>query len=107
MYNYIDKLFKKDMAYVCLCDSDKIKEGRASKQPCEHRSYDQKKNVELFAMMLNRKFNENEAIVRFKGAMDSDNTTMRDPTLFRIKLAPHYRQKDNMWFGQHTTSILQ
>ncbi len=94
MYNYIDKLFKKDMAYVCLCDSDKIKDGRASKRPCEHRFYDQKKNVELFAMMLNRKFNENEAIVRFKGAMDSDNTTMRDPTLFRIKLAPHYRQKD-------------
>ena len=42
--------------------------------------------------MLKGNYKENEIIIRFKGDMSSDNTTLRDPTLLRIKESPHYRQ---------------
>ena len=39
--------------------------------------------------MFDGSFNENDAIIRFKGDMASKNTAMRDPTLFRIIDAYH------------------
>ena len=42
--------------------------------------------------MLKGEYKENEIIIRFKGDMSSDNTTLRDPMLLRIKESPHYRQ---------------
>jgi glutamyl-tRNA synthetase len=42
--------------------------------------------------MLKGELDEGDAVIRFKGDMESENTTMRDPTLMRIKKDRHYRQ---------------
>ena len=39
--------------------------------------------------MFDGSFDQNDAIIRFKGDMSDQNTTMRDPTLFRIIEGEH------------------
>ena len=38
-------------------------------------------------------FKEGQALLRFRGNMQSGNTTMRDPALFRINTKRHARQE--------------
>lgn len=94
LYNYARAMIEGGKAYVCLCDGEKIKEGRASGIPCEHKAQNASTNMGLWDKMMKKEFNENEAILRFNSDMKAINTTMRDPTLFRIKKAWHYRQGD-------------
>jgi glutamyl-tRNA synthetase len=77
-----------------LCEQDEIKENRSRMKECAHRKQSTQKNSELWREMLAGKFDEGEAILRYKGDMGSDNTVMRDPTLFRIIKDDHYRQKN-------------
>jgi len=91
-YEMCRKLFEKDHAYVCMCSPDKLKKDRFSKIECEHRKQKAKENLALFEKMLGGKFDEGGALVRLKGDMRSENTTLRDPAIFRIKKAEHYRQ---------------
>ncbi|MGC8662584.1 MAG: glutamate--tRNA ligase [Candidatus Micrarchaeia archaeon] len=92
VYNFAKKLIEKGKAYVCLCEPDVIKRDRFDGIECVHREHSVEKNKELFEEMLEGKFEEGKAILRFKGDLKSPNTTMRDPTLFRIKKAYHYKQ---------------
>jgi len=61
---------------------------------CRERSIDE--NLRLFNLLKEGKI---KAVLRLKGDMKSQNTSMRDPTLFRINLDPHpivgkrYRRK--------------
>lgn len=97
LYEYAEKAISKGKAYVCLCDGDTVKEGRASGVGCEHKKQSAKQNMELWKKMLADGFKDNEAILRLNSEMDAVNTTMRDPTLFRIKHTPHYRQGKKYW----------
>ena len=94
MYAYAKELINKDGAYVCLCSADKIKDMRSKGLGCEHKLQDTGENLALWKKMIDREFEENQAILRFNGRMDDQNTAMRDPTLFRIKKHAHYRQGD-------------
>ncbi|MFA5108308.1 MAG: glutamate--tRNA ligase [Candidatus Micrarchaeia archaeon] len=93
-YELADELMLKGMAYVCTCSQDEIKKGRESGKRCDCQCKMPEENVIDFRKMMNGKFTTGQAIVRYKGDMKSDNTVMRDPTLFRIIDAPHFRQKD-------------
>ncbi len=87
-----EDLIKKGRAYVCTCAADQIKKNRLKKQECECR---EKNSLDLWKDML-----EGEPyILRFKGDMRSENTTLRDPTLFRVINHPHYRlgEKYKAW----------
>lgn len=86
------ELLAKGHAYVCTCGSEKVKKERAEQRECEHRHNTPERNTTLFDDMLNGKFDEGGAIVRFRGDMKALDATFRDPTLFRIKKAEHYRQ---------------
>lgn len=101
MYGYARQLMKDGRAYVCTCPGDTIKKNRFEGNPCAHRDADAGTNLSLFERMLNGGFGEGEAVVRFMGDMASENTAMRDPTLFRIKKVRHYRQGDKyvVWPG--------
>lgn len=92
MYRYAEMLVAKNGAYVCMCNGETIKEMRASGIGCKHKGQGIEENLILWKRMLNKEFEENQAILRFNGKMDSLNTAMRDPTLFRIKKHTHYRQ---------------
>ncbi|MEM4194995.1 MAG: glutamate--tRNA ligase [Candidatus Anstonellales archaeon] len=94
LYEFAEKLISLGKAYVCLCGQDEIKENRKKMKECVHRKQSIQKNTELWKDMLSGKFDEGEAILRYKGNMQSENTVMRDPTLFRIIKGEHYRQKN-------------
>ncbi len=89
MYDVVKRMIEQGFAYVCQCSKEKISEYRKQKKPCECRLMDVEKRMELFDELLNGKENW---IIRFKGNMEDDNTTMRDPTLFRKIDAEHYKQ---------------
>ncbi len=94
MYKYADMMISKGNAYVCMCSAEEAGLGREKGEICRHKKQTSNQNSELWKRMLIGEFAENEATLRLNGDMQSLNTTMRDPILFRIKSSTHYRQGD-------------
>jgi glutamyl-tRNA synthetase len=84
-------LIENGNAYACMCSEDEIKERREKLEECKHRSNSKDENMAIFNDMLSGKYNESDVIIRLMGDMASQNASFRDPTLFRIKKANHYR----------------
>ncbi|MHA1684820.1 MAG: glutamate--tRNA ligase [Candidatus Heimdallarchaeaceae archaeon] len=93
-YNYARSLLEKAKAYVCLCEKEKIALNRREGKACPCRNHTVEQNLELFDKMLEGHFNPGEAVVRFKGDMQSKNTVLRDPVILRISHTPHCIQGD-------------
>lgn len=75
-------------AYVCTCKGESISKNRREMKSCKCSLGDIQHNIERWEWMF-EKYKPGEAIVRFRGDMNSDNTVMRDPTLIRIIEAKH------------------
>jgi glutamyl-tRNA synthetase len=88
LYEYGKKLIMANGAYVCTCPQKMIHDLRAKGLPCECRK-DPDIAIERFRKVFDGSFNQNDAIIRFKGDMSDQNTAMRDPTLFRIIKSNH------------------
>jgi glutamyl-tRNA synthetase len=88
LHSYGKKLIELDGAYVCTCSQDRIHDLRGKRLPCECRQ-DHATALERLDKMFGGSYDQNEAIVRFKGDMADQNTAMRDPTLFRIIEGDH------------------
>ncbi len=89
LYKYGRELIEKGYAYVCLSPKEEINRARREGMELPDRRRSVEENLELFDRMLEGEFDEGEAVVLFKGDMRSENTRMRDPTLFRICKKPH------------------
>lgn len=92
LYQLAEQLIQQSQAYICSCSQEEIKKNRELMQPCACRNKTTKKNMAGWKEMLERKFKEGEVILRLKGDMASNNGVMRDPVIFRICYAPHFRQ---------------
>ncbi|MFA5247618.1 MAG: glutamate--tRNA ligase family protein, partial [Candidatus Micrarchaeia archaeon] len=92
-YAYALQMIQKGKAYVCFCPQATMKELRGSQKECDCRKKAVEENKDEWEGMLNGRYRHNQAVLRFAGDMASLNTVMRDPVLFRILDAPHYRQK--------------
>ncbi len=94
-YEMAEKLIKKDKSYVCTCED--VQESRRLGIPCTCRSHTKKVNLDLWKEMSKEK--EGFAILRLKIDLKHQNTTMRDPTIFRIIEEKHARQgkKYRVW----------
>ena len=90
-YKYAEKIIDDNQAYVCSCSQDTIKENRKNGVECEHRYKNPDKNLELWQNMF--KARAEKYVLRLKGNMQSPNTTLRDPVIFRIIDMPHPRKK--------------
>ncbi|MBU0472423.1 MAG: glutamate--tRNA ligase [Nanoarchaeota archaeon] len=88
-YRFCDKLINLGKAYICTCPQEKIREGRMSGKPCDCRYNHIRENLIAWKNMPDYK--EGEAIVRLKIDLKHKNSTMRDPTIFRIIKKPHCR----------------
>ena len=88
LHIYGKKLINKNKAYVCTCDQTTIHQFRSKGISCHCRK-DIENNLENSDKIFNGYYHQNQAIIRFKGNMTSNNTAMRDPTLFRIIEASH------------------
>ena len=98
LYEYAIELIKMGMAYVDSLSEEEIREYRGSVTEAGKRSkYAQrsvKENLELFEKMKNGEFEEGEHILRAKIDMSAANMKMRDPLLYRIRHAHHFRAGD-------------
>ena len=97
-YDKCVEMIKKNYAYVCTCKRDTISKNRKEMVSCECSMGDVKQNEERWERMF-KKYKPGEAIVRFRGDMESKNTVMRDPVLFRINDARHARlaEEHRVW----------
>ena len=98
LYEYATELIKMDKAYVDSLDEEQIREFRGSVTEAGKRSKYAKRSIEenlkLFEKMKNGEFKEGEHVLRAKIDMSAANMKMRDPLLYRIRHAHHFRTGD-------------
>ncbi|MCM0650512.1 glutamine--tRNA ligase/YqeY domain fusion protein [Clostridium swellfunianum] len=100
IYDYAVQLIKKGKAYVDDLSADEIREYRGTltepgkDSPYRNRSIEE--NLTIFAQMKNGEFPNGAKVLRAKIDMASPNMNMRDPVIYRIIHAEHYRT-GNEW----------
>jgi glutaminyl-tRNA synthetase len=98
MYAYAEQLIQDDKAYVDSLSADQIREHRGSLtspgKDSPHRGRSIEENLDLFRRMRAGAFADGAHVLRAKIDMASPNINMRDPTLYRIRHAPHHRTGD-------------
>jgi len=99
LYDFALRLIKLGKAYVCSLNEEEIREYRGTvtqagkESPYKNRPIEE--NLDLFARMKAGEFKNGEHVLRAKIDMANPNMKMRDPLLYRIKHAHHYRTGDN------------
>ena len=98
LYEYAQQLIKMGKAYVDSLSEEEIRQYRGTVTEAGKRSkYAQRsveENLDLFERMKNGEFKEGEHILRAKIDMSAANMKMRDPLLYRIRHAEHFRTGD-------------
>ena len=98
IHAYAVELIKMGKAYVDSLSEDEIREFRGSVTEIGKRSkYAQRsieENLELFERMRSGEFKDGEHVLRAKIDMSAANMKMRDPLLYRIRHAHHFRTGD-------------
>jgi len=88
-YEYALKVIKDGKAYMCFCDDEAIKLSRGEGLACKCRSHSIEENLRYWNEYST--YEEGKAILRLKIDLEHQNSTMRDPTIFRIIDTPHAR----------------
>mgnify|MGYP006196787631 CR=1 FL=1 len=98
MYAYAVQLIKDGKAYVDSLNEEEIRQYRGTvtepgrESPYRNRSVEE--NLDLFERMRKGEFADGAHVLRAKGDLASPNMKMRDPLLYRIRHAHHYRTGD-------------
>jgi len=96
LHGYAVELIEKGKAYVCDWSSEEIAANRgtlteaATASPGRTRPVEE--NRDLFARMTAGEFEEGSRSLRAKIDLGSSVLTMRDPVIYRIQKAQHYRR---------------
>ncbi len=97
-YEYAIRLIQKGKAYVDSLSADEIRQFRGTltepgkDSPYRNRSVEE--NLDLFRRMRAGEFPDGAHVLRAKIDMASPNINLRDPVLYRIRRARHYRTGD-------------
>ena len=98
MYNFAEHLIKTGKAYVDSATEDEIREARGTVmepgRPTAYRARSIEENLDLFRRMRAGEFPDGAHVLRGKIDLTSANMLMRDPILYRIRHAKHYRTGD-------------
>ena len=98
IYDYAIQLIKMDKAYVDSVDEEQMRELRGTVTQAgkrsEFASRSIEENLDLFEKMKNGEFKDGEHVLRAKIDMGAANMKMRDPLLYRIRHAHHFRAGD-------------
>ncbi len=95
LYNFAERLITKGLAYVDSLTADEMRSYRGTltepgkNSPYRDRSVEE--NLTLFRQMRAGEFPDGTHVLRAKIAMASPNMNLRDPVLYRIRHAAHYR----------------
>ena len=98
MYEYAVQLVRHGDAYVDSLSPEEISRYRGSwtepGKDSPHRDRPVEENLELLERMKDGEFEEGEHVLRAKIDMAHSNQNMRDPVMYRIVHAEHYRTGD-------------
>ncbi len=98
LYQWAELLIEKGLAYVDSLSEEEIREYRgtvtAPGRPSPHRDRSPEENLDLFRRMKAGEFEDGAHVLRAKIDMAHHNMVMRDPVLYRIRHADHYRRGD-------------
>ncbi|MGD9969599.1 MAG: glutamine--tRNA ligase/YqeY domain fusion protein [Sulfuricurvum sp.] len=98
LYEYAKQLIKMGKAYVDSLTEEEIREYRGTvTEPGRRSKYAERsveENLDLLERMKNGEFKDGEHVLRAKIDMSAANMKMRDPLLYRIRHAHHYRTGD-------------
>jgi len=98
LYDYAIELIKMGKAYVDSLTEEEIREYRGTvTEPGRRSKYAERsveENLDLFERMKKGEFKDSEHVLRAKIDMSAANMKMRDPLLYRIRHAHHYRAGD-------------
>ena len=98
LYQFARQLIQDGLAYVDSLSEEEIRDYRGTvttagrESPYRNRSIAE--NLDLFDRMRKGEFPDGAHVLRAKGDMASPNMKMRDPLLYRIRHADHYRTGD-------------
>ena len=98
MYECAVELIKRGKAYVCDLSAEEWDEYRGDlanpgkDSPGRKRSVEE--NLDLFARMRAGEFEDGAKVLRARIDMASPNINMRDPVIYRIRRAHHFRHGD-------------
>ncbi|WP_121626383.1 glutamine--tRNA ligase/YqeY domain fusion protein [Poseidonibacter antarcticus] len=99
IYDYAVQLIKMGKAYVDSLTEEQIREYRGTVKEAGKRSeYANRtieENLDLLERMKNGEFKDGEHVLRAKIDMSAANMKMRDPLLYRIRHAHHFRTGDD------------
>ncbi|HOI44291.1 MAG TPA: glutamine--tRNA ligase/YqeY domain fusion protein [Candidatus Aminicenantes bacterium] len=96
LYDFAVDLIKKGKAYVCDLNTEQVREYRGTisqpgmESPWRNRPVEE--NLDLFSRMRAGEFPDGSRTLRAKIDMAHPNLLLRDPLMFRIRRAGHYRR---------------
>ena len=100
MYAFAEHLIRRGEAYVDSSSEAEIREARGTVtepgRPTKYRDRSVEENLDLFRRMRAGEFPDGAHVLRAKIDLASPNMIMRDPVLYRIRHAHHYR-RGNEW----------
>ncbi len=98
MYGYAQQLIRDGKAYVDSLSADEIRDYRGTlTEPGRNSPYRERppdESLDLFGRMRAGDFPDGAHVLRARIDMASPNINMRDPTLYRIRHAPHHNTGD-------------
>ena len=98
LFAFAEKLIRKGQSYVDSLTAEEVREYRGTlteagrESPYRERSIEE--NLDLFSRMRSGEFEDGTYVLRAKIDMASPNMNLRDPALYRIRKAIHYRTGD-------------
>jgi glutaminyl-tRNA synthetase len=97
-YEFAERLIEDGRAYVDSLSEEEIRAYRGTvKEPGQNSPYRDRsveENLDLFRRMRAGEFPDGAHVLRAKMDMAASNMKMRDPLLYRIRHASHYRRGD-------------
>src|SRR5688572_28191378 len=94
-YRNAERLVQRGRAYVDSLDDEQIREYRGTLttpgKPSPHRGRSIDENLDLLRRMRAGEFPDGAHVLRGMGDLSNPNMKMRDPLLYRIRHADHYR----------------
>jgi glutaminyl-tRNA synthetase len=98
LYDFAEALIRKGVAFVCDLNAEEVTATRGTLtkpgQPSPYRNRSIEENLDLFRGMRAGEFPDGSKSLRAKIDMADPNLLMRDPVMYRIRRAHHYRRGD-------------
>jgi glutaminyl-tRNA synthetase len=99
LYQFALNLIRKGQAYVCDLSAEEVSETRGTLtepgRESPFRGRPTEENLDLFRRMRAGEFPDGSRTLRAKIDMSHPNLLMRDPVLYRLRRARHYRTGDD------------